>query len=206
MTENANWLTRNFNEDETLLTDDAHQRLLVDDFPVVSETDTYRSSPLVAERGRFVSGRYQAPSVPRKSYIESVQHYALQTDYESYGSLTQENLMFLDRIHTMNLFHPDFVRAFNGFLSKYGDSALYVVRGLTPPLLGQHSAHTIGMAIDLLAPTKEEAHRIMNAAWLVGFQNIVQAGSGSHAHIHLDITPNEPFLYDGKLYEGPWSI
>lgn len=206
--ENLEWETRNFNENEVLLTDEEHARLIQDDYEVVDDVLSETPSSFVSlPLGVFKNGRYYAPDLNRKIYIQAAQEAAVVSSYADYIPMNEERLPFVDRIHTLNYFHPDFVRALNIALSRYGDGPLVATKGMTPRLDGFLTPHNVGMAIDIAVSTNDERKRLMNAAWLAGIPTIVQAGGGStEAHIHLDICPHEPFIYDGEYYEGPWSL
>ena len=169
----------------------------------VSDVKTLINYP----KGFIETGVYQSPKVDRQTYIRSLQDYAFSTNYINYIEIADTNNIFLNHAETINLFHPDFVQVFNLFRKRYGEDSLYVIKGLSRPDIESPNAHTIGMAIDIKVESENQKNKIMNAAWLVGFPSILQVGgSSSDGHIHLDLCPYEPFLYDGKLYEGPWSL
>lgn len=207
MEENQEWLNRNYNENEVLMTDEEHALLIQDDYVVTEDTANSPKSSLLLPSGTFKNGRYYPPELNRKVYIQAAQSAAVDSNYADYTYVNEERLPFVDRVHTLNYFHPDFVRTLNIALSRYGDGPLVAIRGMTPRTNGSLTPHNVGMAIDIAVSTNDERKRLMNAAWLAGFPTIVQAGGGSaEAHIHLDICPHEPFVYDGQYYEGPWSL
>lgn len=202
---------RRFDTNEDLLSQEERARLFADHYPL-TETPPEPPTPslptvLTAPKGVFRGGRYYPPDVGRRAYMESVYAEQAARGFEDYMPLPEGFVSFVDRVDTLNLFHPDFVRAFELFLTRHGKGKLTITRGMTPPNGSPQDPHAIGMAADIRVENREQQARVQNAAWLVGIPTIVQAGgSQSEAHIHLDLCPHEPFLYDGDLYEGPWSL
>ena len=61
MEENQEWLNRNYNENEILMTDEEHALLIQDDYVVTEDTANSPKSSLLLPSGTFRNGRYYPP-------------------------------------------------------------------------------------------------------------------------------------------------
>ena len=175
---------------------------------VVKNSEIKEAYPDISpERGEIKLGRYYPPQVERKEYLNARIIEAIKEDFSEFKSMSNSQLIHLDRIDTFDYYPLDMHKVVELFLSYYGDGNLKVIHGFRSPLLYGINAHNAGLAMDIVAEDKAHARKIANAAFRAGIPNIVLGGDfeESQGYVHIDISPKEKFVYNAGIYEGPWS-
>lgn len=143
----------------------------------------------------------------RESFISKVNLIAKKKNYSFMKKLNFDYLIHLDRQYTTNLYFRDWERIMPILKSFYGKGNLYVVNGFRSPFELGVNVHSTGLAMDILVDNKEQAERLMNAAYMVGIPTIIPAGDirRGQGHVHLDLAPKPDHVYDAGTYTGPWG-
>ena len=169
---------------------------------------TPASENLLLPKPWFSSSKYHAPEgVGREEYLALFFRAMRKLNWSEHFAYANPSLIHRNRIDSIDFYHKDMHRALDLFLRYYGTGRLYVSNGFRSPASMGASVHSVGLALDIEAPTDAAAYRIMNAAYLAGFPTIVPGGDGESGerYIHLDIAPNDGHHYGVGVYSGPWS-
>lgn len=165
-------------------------------------------SSVISLSGSFYKDKYfPVKDIDRGSYIERVNKEAIEKDYSFFIEIKEDYLIHLDRQFTINYYFRDWGRIIPLLKNSYGEGNFYVVNGFRSPHELGVNVHSTGLAIDILVKNQEEADRLMNAAYLIGIPTIIPAGDirGGQGHIHLDLAPKAPYVYNSGMYMGPWG-
>lgn len=164
-------------------------------------------APIFIESGTLDVGKYSPPTGDRSAFITARAIQSVQQNYSSFSPLNNDLLIHLEHTETLDYYPEDMKKVLQLFLSYWGNEPLYVLKGFSSPLLDGFTAHSAGLAIDLLAKNAQHARKICNAAYRSGIGNIVMGGdfSEEEGYVHLDIAPKDEFYYDGGFYDGPWT-
>ncbi len=180
--------------------------LYTDYSPAAADTDVL--SVAVAPRGKITGTRfYPVEGVARDAYIQARYREAEQTRFSDYAAIGQSRFKHLDRVDTLDWYPSDMRRVLSLFFGHYGTGSLYVVNGFRSVLHFGITAHSTGLAVDIQAETREQADRIMHAAYLTGIPNIIPGGdfATGEGYVHLDIAPKTDLNYGAGSYTGPWD-
>lgn len=160
-----------------------------------------------APRGKFYRTSYVAPDVDRDSYILALHQEAVASHYSYYAALNSDRIKHIDRNDSLDFYTTEMRRVIPLFLDYYGKGKLFVINGFRSPGEIGIYPHSVGIAMDIAAQDKEQADRIMNAAYMAGIPTIIPGGrfESKEGYVHLDIAPKASYIYDAGYYEGPWS-
>lgn len=160
------------------------------------------------KRGKITNRRfYPVPDIDRESYCLARNIENRNTLYSDFKEYKNERLIHLSRINTVNFYPKDMRDVLDLFFKYYTDENLYVINGFRSAKEIGVNVHSIGLAVDIVAKDKLQAKQIANAAYATGLANIVYGGNYNtgNGYVHIDIAPNENFIYKAGFYEGPWS-
>lgn len=163
---------------------------------------------VLALSGKFQKDKYIANnSMDRINYINEIHRAAERKEYSFFTSLGAPYIKHIDRQYTVNLYFRDWPRVMRNIKNFYGEGMFIVVNGFRSPFELGVNAHSTGLAVDILVESKEEADRLMNAAYLAGVPTIIPVGDieEGQGHIHLDLAPKPSYAYDAGTYTGPWG-
>lgn len=197
------------NFDEDLMTEDESAALWEPQYIVSPEPEDNETKEtiLYAPRGKFYPTSYVAPRVGRDGYIQALHQEAITSDYLFYEPLNNARIKHLNRNDSIEFYTIEMRRVLPMFLTYYGKGELFAINAFrSPGKIGIHP-HSVGIAIDLKADSKEHADRIMNAAFMAGIPTIIPGGNfeTNEGYVHLDIGPKASYTYEAGYYDGPWT-
>lgn len=163
---------------------------------------------IISLSGTFKKDKYfPNNSMTRDVYIREVNRLAEEKEYSFFVSLNAPYIKHIDRQFTANFYFKDWLRVMKNIKSFYGPGVFTIVNGFRSPFELGVNVHSTGLALDILVQNREEADRLMNAAYLAGVPTIIPAGkiSEGQGHVHLDLAPAPEYAYDAGTYTGPWG-
>lgn len=143
----------------------------------------------------------------RNGYIEDIHRIATEENYSFFSELNYHYLKHIDRQFTINFYFRDWVRIIPILKRYYGPGYFYVVNGFRSPYEIGVKPHSTGLAMDILVKDQEDADRLMGAAHMTGIPTIIPVGDikNGQGHVHLDLAPKAPYVYNAGTYKGPWG-
>lgn len=158
----------------------------------------------VTQKGKIVGGFYFPPATDRMEYIWARHQEAVNSHYDLYAQYTGDVFYHVLRRDEINYYPPDMIRVMELFSRYSMDENLKIIRATERPKRGAN-IHSIGLAIDIEAKSREEAKRIADAAYRTGIPNIVYGGNFNtgDGYVHLDIGPRFKWQYGSGVYSGP---
>lgn len=158
----------------------------------------------VTQKGKIVGGFYFPPSTDRIEYIWARHQEAVNSNYDLYTQYTGDVFFHALRRDEINYYPPDMIRVMELFGRYSMDDRLKIIRATERPKRGAN-IHSIGLAVDVEAKSKEDAKRIADAAYRTGIPNIVYGGNFNtgDGYVHLDIGPRFKWQYGAGVYSGP---
>lgn len=163
---------------------------------------------VISLSGKFIKDKYiPNNSMTRDVYIGEVNRLAQEKEYSFFVSLDAPYIKHIDRQFTVNFYFKDWLRVIKNIKSFYGPGTFTIVNGFRSPFELGLNPHSTGLALDVLVKDREEADRLMNAAYLSGVPTIIPVGKidEGQGHIHLDLAPAPRYAYDAGTYTGPWG-
>lgn len=158
----------------------------------------------VTQKGKIVGGFYFPPITDRVEYIWARHQEAVNSNYDLYAQYRGDVFYHALRRDEVNYYPPDMIRVMELFARYSMDERLKIIRATERPKRGAN-IHSIGLAIDVEAKTKQDAKRIADAAYRTGIPNIVYGGNfgTGNGYVHLDIGPRFKWQYGAGVYSGP---
>lgn len=165
--------------------------------------------PIVTPPRGMITKRkfYVINDVSKEDYIISRNIENRNNKYEEFRPFHNNQLIHLDRIDTLNYYPIDMHKVLKLFLEYYGEGNLFVINGFLSAKITGVNAHSVGLAVDILAEDNTQAKKIANAAYATGIKNIVYGGNfnNGNGYVHIDICPEDKFSYGQGVYQGPWG-
>ncbi|UOE58078.1 transglycosylase SLT domain-containing protein [Cytobacillus oceanisediminis] len=152
--------------------------------------------------GKIKGNYFQAPDYIREKYVSDRKLSRLFAEKVDYAPLPSSEFIHLSGPQE-NYYAPEAQEVFSLLKARLGYRQLVVARGYEPLGESNDSSHSIGIAMDIFAPTAEEAIRIADTAWLLGVRSIAIGPK----FVHVDVGPESVWGYDNLAeYRGPGSV
>ncbi|MFE4029160.1 transglycosylase SLT domain-containing protein [Priestia sp. YIM B13551] len=150
-----------------------------------------------------VKGDYfRAPKSLRDTYVEDRKQSKLFIELTNYAPLPTNEFIHLSGPQE-NYYAPEAREVFKLLRNRLGYGQMVVTRGFEPLVDSNDSSHSVGIAMDIYAPTAQEALRIADTAWLLGVRSIAIGPK----FVHVDTGPEATWGYDNlAIYRGPGTI
>jgi hypothetical protein len=160
------------------------------------------SANYVVPVGKMKGLYFQPPQYLREKYVSNRKQSSSFIQKQGYLPLPSE-----EYIHTAgpqeNFYAPEAREAFLLFKRQLNVPQLVVTRGYEPSSTEALSSHSIGIAMDIYAPTPYDAIRMADTAWALGIRSIAIGPK----FVHIDTGPEASWGYGNlAVYRGPGSI
>lgn len=197
------------NFDEDFMTEEETASIWEPQYVVSEEPEATKKEQTIiyAPRGQFYQTSYVVPKVERDAYIRALNEEAVSSDYLFYQPFKNDRIKHINRNDSIDFYTVEMRRVLPLFLNYYGEGDLFVINGFrSPGTIGIHP-HSVGIAVDIKVSGKEQADRVMNAAFMAGIPTIIPGGDfdTNEGYVHLDIAPKALYTYEAGLYNGPWN-
>ena len=166
------------------------------------------SKEVIELSGKFYKDKYLPNrELTRDDLIRQVDRLAKKHTYSFFSKIRQPYIVHLDRQFTTNFYFRDWIRIMPILKNYYGEGTFYIVNGFRSPFELGSTVHSSGLAMDILVKDREDAERLMSAAYMTGIPTIIPAGNiaAGQGHVHLDLAPKPNYAYDAGTYHGPWG-
>lgn len=170
--------------------------------------DEFQGMRTRVPKGRMLQNVYYPPEADRKDYLFYRSRENFEREHEGFAPLDGSRFVHLERNPlSLNFYPPDTRRVMEQLQEDLGDERWYITNGYRSTKEGYTNAHTAGLAMDVLVETRDDARRLMDAAYLIGIRAIAIGGEfdAGEGFVHLDIGPKAEWNYGEGSYHGPGS-
>ena len=159
------------------------------------------TSSYMVPLGKYNGDKFIAPKYIRENYVFDRKRSDIFLTKEGYLPLPSEDFVHMAGPQE-NYYSLEARKLFKVLKQKLKYEQMFIVRGFEPDQ-SDNSSHSVGIAMDIYAPTAIEAIRIADTAFSIGARSI----SIGPKFVHVDAGPEATWGYNNiGVYHGPGTL